>query len=85
MFFSKDSPAGAASERFASMLAAAMRTTGVTPTLHHSEANAGEGRPLVDPQTGLYRSDGLVVLRTGAMPATLLEAGIIVNRHDVAY
>ena len=56
-----------------------MRSAGFAPSLHHAELIPGEGRPLLNPYLGLYRFDGLAVLRTATMPAALLEAGIIVN------
>ena len=33
-------------------------------------------------RTGVYRFDGLAVLRTAAMPAVLLEAGVIKHREE---
>lgn len=52
------------------------------PSLHHALPVPGEGRPLLDRARGIYRYDGLAVLRTAPMAAVLLEAGIIVNRTD---
>jgi N-acetylmuramoyl-L-alanine amidase len=36
----------------------------------------------LDPARGVYRFDGLVVLKATKAPAVLLEAGIIVNREE---
>jgi N-acetylmuramoyl-L-alanine amidase len=55
---------------------------GLTPSLHHAEPIPGENRPLLDERRGIYRYDDLVVLKYATMPALLIEAGIIVNRHD---
>ncbi len=79
VFVSADSARARESERFGRWVAEALRGAGFTPSLHHAEAIPGEGRPLLDPYLGLYRFDGLAVLRTATMPAVLLEAGIIVN------
>jgi N-acetylmuramoyl-L-alanine amidase len=82
VFFSRFSPAAAASEQFARALAAAMFATGARPSLHHNEPIAGEGRPLLDSRTGVYQFDELAVLRSSTIPAILLEAGVIVNRLE---
>jgi N-acetylmuramoyl-L-alanine amidase len=55
---------------------------GLAPSLHHAEPIPGENRPLLDERRGIYRYDDLVVLKYAAMPALLIEAGIIVNRRD---
>jgi hypothetical protein len=56
----------------------------VSPTRHHAEQIPGEGRNFVDADFGLYQFDDLIVLKTGAMPAALLECGIIVDRDEEA-
>jgi N-acetylmuramoyl-L-alanine amidase len=50
--------------------------------MHHAENIPGENRKLIDPDSGLYEYDDLVVLRTAEMPAVLLEAGVVVNRAE---
>ena len=52
--------------------------------MHHAEQIPGEARNLVDEDFGLYEFDDLVVLKTAAMPAVLLECGVIVNRGEEA-
>ncbi len=71
-----------ASRQFATALGEALRTSGFAPSHHHAEPIAGENRPLINKQLGIYQFDALVVLRTATMPAVLLEAGIIVNRNE---
>ena len=39
-------------------------------------------RHLVDAETGVYRYDQLLILRTARMPSVLLEAGSIINRDE---
>lgn len=73
-----------AGREFGALLGEALLARGMTPSLHHAEPIPGEGRPLLDARLGLYRFDGLAVLRTAAMPAVLLEAAIIVNRDEEA-
>ena len=52
------------------------------PSLHHAEPIKGEGRPIVDPALGVFRFDGLSVLKSAQVPAVLLEAGVIVNPEE---
>ena len=51
---------------------------------HHAEPIKGENRELVNPDLGIYRFDDLIVLKSAAMPAALLECGVIVNRAEEA-
>ena len=69
---------------FAQALGLAMRRQGLRPTLHHAEPIKGENRELVNPDLGIYRFDDLIVLKSAAMPAALLECGVIVNRSEEA-
>ena len=82
VFVSANNARAGESVRFATVLGYGLLAAGFTPTLHHAEPIPGEGRPLLDARIGLYRFDGLAVLRTAAMPAVLLEAGVIVNRAE---
>lgn len=82
LFVSRDNPAYEASLSFASELGGELQARGLKFSPHHAEKIRGEGRELIDNERGVYRFDQLVVLRTAAMPAALLEAGIIVNRND---
>jgi N-acetylmuramoyl-L-alanine amidase len=70
------------SERFADLLAQALLTRGLTPSLHHAQAIPGENRPLLNARLGVYRFDDLVILAGASMPAALLESGVIVNRAE---
>jgi N-acetylmuramoyl-L-alanine amidase len=70
------------SKRFSILVAEALLSQGLTPSLHHAEKIPGENRQLLDARLGIYRSDMLEVLKTASMPAVLLESGIIVNRVE---
>lgn len=68
--------------RMAELLGTELRRRQLAPSLHHAEPIAGENRTLIDSARGIYRFDDLVVLKATAMPAVLIEAGLIVNRQD---
>lgn len=70
------------SRRFAELIGRALTAQALTPTLHHAEPIEGESRLLLDAPLGLYRYDDLVVLKGAAMPAVLLEAGVILHRDE---
>lgn len=63
-------------------IAVRLRAAGFRPSLHHGEAIPGENRPLIDAANGIYRYDGLAVLKNARIPAVLFEVGIIVNRDE---
>ena len=84
IFVSRRNPKFAESRQFARLLGEAMVARGFSPTLHHAERIPGEGRNLLNEDFGLYEFDDLVVLKTAAMPAVLLECGVIVNRNEEA-
>jgi N-acetylmuramoyl-L-alanine amidase len=67
---------------FARLLADTLLARRLRFTTHHAENIAGERRPLIDPQRGIYRYDELLVLKTTKAPAVLLESGVIVNRAE---
>lgn len=82
VFISDSNRQARASAAFAALLGEGLLREGLTPSLHHAEPIPGEGRPLLDARIGLYRFDGLAVLRTAEMPAVLLEAAVIVHRAE---
>ncbi len=84
LFVSRRNPEPERSLACATALGTSLRAAGFTPSLHHAEPIAGENRPLADAANGVYYFDDLVVLRTAAQAAVLLEAGVIVNRDEEA-
>ncbi len=84
IFVSGLSPAFSQSNALARSVGAALRKAGFAPSLHHAEKIPGEGRPILDSTLGLFRYDGLAVLRTARVPALLFEAGVIANPADEA-
>jgi N-acetylmuramoyl-L-alanine amidase len=67
------------SEKFARLLGSELMTNGLKPTFHHHEQ---ENRPILDPVTGVFFYDGLVVLKQTTAPAVLLESAVITNPED---
>ncbi len=82
IFISEENIHSKESKDFALLLGQALVNEGLVPSLHHAEHIPGENRTVLDARLGLYRYDGLVVLKTAPMPAVLLESGIIVNRAE---
>ncbi|WP_295408810.1 N-acetylmuramoyl-L-alanine amidase [uncultured Thiocystis sp.] len=67
------------SRHLAERLGEALQVAGYQASGHHAEDIPGERRRWIDPALGIYRFDGLAVLRQAAMPAVLIEAGVIVH------
>jgi N-acetylmuramoyl-L-alanine amidase len=82
LFVSYENPAREASVALAQAVGAALQRNAFARSLHHAEEIPGEGRPLLDKALGVYRFDELIVLKTAAMPALLVESGVIVNRNE---
>lgn len=56
--------------------------TGLRPSPHHAERIPGESKTLRDRERGIYEYTNLVVLKWAAMPAALLECGVLVHREE---
>jgi N-acetylmuramoyl-L-alanine amidase len=82
LFVSRKNPALTQSLKCASAIGNALIYHGFTPSSHHAEAIPGENKTWADQASGVYYYDNLVVLKTAAMPAVLLEAGVIVNPQE---
>ena len=82
IFYSERSRQPAESLALARLLGAELRARNMTFSPHHGENIKGERRIIVDYANGIYRWDGLIVLKLASMPAILLEAGVIVNRQE---
>ncbi|HOV04370.1 MAG TPA: N-acetylmuramoyl-L-alanine amidase [Kaistiaceae bacterium] len=59
-----------------------LQADGFRASLHHAEAIPGENRPIVDAENGVFRHDGLAVLKNAPVPAVLVEVGVILNRAE---
>lgn len=78
LYVYSDGPAYSRSLHCASTLSHIMQEKGFHPTLHHTDGIAGENRPLLDRNLGIYQAN-FAVLRHNSSPALLFEAGVI--RH----
>lgn len=85
LFVSAENPYFKQSQNLASKLGKKLQKLGRAPALHHTEPIEGENRTLLNKQYGVYRYDGLMVLRQTKMPAILLEIGVIIDSKDEAY
>jgi N-acetylmuramoyl-L-alanine amidase len=84
LFVSEKNPQYAQSLDCAEHLGRQLQSAGEAPSLYHATPIPGENRPLINPDLGIHRFDDLVVLKTAAMPAVLIEAGVIANPSEEA-
>jgi N-acetylmuramoyl-L-alanine amidase len=82
LFVSRKNPAVKKSLACASAIGEALRGAGFSPSLYHADPIPGENKPFADKLNGVHYYDNLIVLKTARSPATLLEAGVIVNRDE---
>jgi len=83
LFVSFENGEARASYLFAQMLGRELKIQGLRYTPHYTLPEMDwRRRDLLDPETGVYRYDQLVVLRETKVPTVLLEAGSIINRSE---
>jgi len=82
VFVSQKNPFPVTSRNLGALLGQEMRRAGFPFSPHHNEAIKGENRPILDRESGLYRYDDLIVLKTARMPAALLECGVIIHPDE---
>jgi N-acetylmuramoyl-L-alanine amidase len=82
VFVSQKNPFPVTSRSFGALLGKEMRRAGFPFSPHHNEAIKGENRPILDEDSGLYRYDDLIVLKSARMPAALLECGVIIHPEE---
>lgn len=82
LFVSRKNPQLETSLHCARLIGQALQQAGLHASEHHAEPIAGENREWADRPAGVYYFDDLLVLKTAAMPALLLEAGVIINREE---
>ena len=82
LFISRRNPDLAKSLACASAIGARLRAAGFVPSRYHADPVIGENRPFADERNGVHYYDNLAVAHTAAMPAVLVEAGVIANRQE---
>jgi N-acetylmuramoyl-L-alanine amidase len=83
VFVSSANGEAQASLLFAQLLGRELKLQGLRFTPHYTRPDMDwRRRELLDPETGVYRYDQLVVLRDTKVPTVLFEAGSIINRDE---
>ena len=83
LFVSFENPNLKSSVLFARLLGGQLKDRGLQYARQYTEEFMGRRRrELLDAVTVVYRYDQLIVLKDTQMPATLLEAGSIINRDE---
>lgn len=82
LFVSRRNPFPDRSSECASAIGRALRQAGFAINEKHDDPATGQRREWADRDNGVFYYDNLLVLRTAAMPAVLVEAGVIVNRDE---
>lgn len=82
LFVSRENPMLPKSLACASAIGARLRSAGFAPSRYHADPVLGENRPFADETNGVHYYDNLAVAKTAAMPAVLIETGVIVNREE---
>src|SRR5437016_3264374 len=84
LFVSRRNPRADKTLACPSAIAARLRAAGFPPSRYHADPVLGENRPFADEINGVHYYDNLTVARSAAMPAVLVEAGVIVNPAEEA-
>jgi N-acetylmuramoyl-L-alanine amidase len=84
LFVSRQNASPEKSLQCASAIGAQLLAAGFTPSRYHADPVLGENRPFADEVNGVHYYDKLTVARSAAMPAVLVEAGVIVNPAEEA-
>jgi len=84
LFVSRNNPHAGKSLACASAIGAELRAAGFTPSRYHADPVIGENRPFADELNGVHFYDKLAIGQTASMASVLVEAGVIVNRHEEA-
>lgn len=82
IFVSKFNVRATKSLACASAVGAQLRAAGFAPSRYHADPETGAPRPFADEANGVHWYDNLAVGRSAAMPALLVEAGVIVNKEE---
>ena len=81
IFVARRNPPFRDSEELATQIGRSFRLVGMVPTRHHAENIPGERREELDREAGVYEAP-FTVLTSAAVPAVLIEIGVIANAPE---
>jgi N-acetylmuramoyl-L-alanine amidase len=82
LFVSRENRRPERSVACASAVGVELKAVGFNPSRYHADEVFGENRAFADAPNGVHYNDEAALVKRAAMPAILIEAGVITNRAE---